>query len=315
MNEFLVKLFIFSTIFIGLCYGVDYLIEKGIKTSSYREISKWSEVIEGGIDADILIVGSSRALVHFDPRIIENNTGFTCYNLGLDGSKYESQKKVLNLYLEHNKEPKIVIWSLDLGSFQSIEGVYRYEQFLPFWDEKMVKSILKLNKNQDQDYLNIPIAKYSNNPYLKYRGLLKKVGVNFSEPNLYKGYRESNFRWDNNFEKFSQENAEGISEIVSEPLFGDFQDLCLILKARDIDIHWVVAPYYQEALKLIVNSDEIIQKYRDVSNRIDVEFQDYTSNPLSYETGNFYNGSHLNSRGVKKFMEVYFNHSFKICVF
>ena len=42
------------------------MIQEGLKTSNYREVTKWNEVTQGGIDAQLLIVGSSRALVHFD---------------------------------------------------------------------------------------------------------------------------------------------------------------------------------------------------------------------------------------------------------
>jgi len=301
MRPFLLKILSISFALIGLTYGVDFFIEKGIKTSSYREISKWNEVIEGGIDADILIVGSSRALVHFDPRIIEEKTGMTCYNLGLDGSKYSSQEKVLDLYLAHNKKPKILIWSLDLGSFQPIEGIYRYEQFLPFWNEPEVKSILKLNKEQDQGYFNYPIIKYSNNPSLKYRGLLKQVGFNVSEPKLYQGYRESNKTWDGKFDEFVLKNVESFQEDFDERIFSNFKSELEQLHQSGTSIHLVIAPMYYKAKELIANSDYVINRFKALSREENYSFLDYSADSMSYYKNNFYNGNHLNKTGTEVF--------------
>ena len=108
MRHFLFKIILYSIFLFSILLIVDFFIQKGLKKSSYHEISKWNEVVQGGIDADILFVGSSRALVHFDPRIIERYTGKSSFNLGLDGSKFESQKLVLDLYL-----------SLIIGEFNS----------------------------------------------------------------------------------------------------------------------------------------------------------------------------------------------------
>ncbi|MEN2281287.1 hypothetical protein AAGF08_04050 [Algoriphagus sp. SE2] len=300
MKRFITKTFLLITILTGIVYGVDYLIQEGIKTSSYREISKWNEVVEGGIDAEILIVGSSRALVHFDPKMIEESTGLICYNLGLDGSKYNSQEKVLELYLEHNKPPKIIYWSLDYSSFKKLEGIYRYEQFIPFWTEKSIKSILRLNKGMDLDYLNYPIARFSNNPSIKYRGLLAYTPIRFHEPNLYKGFRKPYQTWDGKFDQLI-ENNESISQGIDSLIFNDFVHNSIKLKEMGIEIRWIVSPYYIGAQKVISNSSDIIDIYSDTASELKIPFIDMTGDSISFKKKYFYNGSHLNADGVNKF--------------
>lgn len=284
---------------------MDYLIQEGIKSSSYREISKWNEVVEGGIDAEILIVGSSRALVHFDPDIIESKTGMTCYNLGLDGSKYSSQELVLDLYLEHNKAPKILYWSLDYGSFQKMEGVYRYEQFVPFWSEKTIKSLIKLNSGMDLDYLNYPIIRFSNNSAIKYRGLLAYTPFQIYEPKLNKGFRKPYQTWDGKLDQLVEKNNI-ISQELDSLIFKDFIKKSKNLIEMGVDVRWIITPYFIEAQKLVVDSDEITQYYNKSASQLNISFFDATKDSLNFRKEYFYNGSHLNSIGVNVFSNTSF---------
>lgn len=283
---------------------MDYLIKVGIRTSNYYEISKWNEVIEGGIDADILVVGSSRAMVHFDPAQIEERTGLSCYNLGLDGSKYEAQKKVLELYLKHNRKPKKIIWSLDFTSFQEVEGIYRYEQFIPFWEEPKVKEILALNQNMDLNYLEYPIVRYSNNSSMKYRGLLSFAPINHSEPNLYKGFRIQNKKWDGKFEEFMKVNTGGRNVLFDTLIFEDFIKFNSGLIQEKVVVTWCVAPYYEEAIAAISNYQQILSTIKRNANLLEVPFLDISNSYISNSKDNFYNGSHLNQKGVTLFMEL-----------
>lgn len=303
MKIFLIKITSLSFVLLGIIYGVDYFIWEGIKKSSYREISKWNEVIEGGIDAEILIVGSSRALVHFDPRIIEEKTGMTCYNLGLDGSKYEAQRKVLELYLEKNEKPKILIWSLDFGSFEEVEGIYRYEQFIPFWSESKVKEILSLNKRMELEYLDFPIIRYSNNSAIKYRGILSWFSLKLWEPNLVKGYRVTREKRNGELMKIDSFPDGVISIGFNKELFLDFLKLTKDLKENDIETKWIVSPYFEAAFNAIINRQDFIKLLSQESSNLEVEFIDYSFSEISLHEENFYNGSHLSLQGVRSFIE------------
>lgn len=303
MKFFLFKIAALSLILLAITFGVDYLIQEGIKSSSYREISKWNEVVEGGIDAEILIVGSSRALVHFDPQIIEEKTGMTCYNLGLDGSKYESQKKVLELYLEKNLKPKVLIWSLDFSSFEEVEGIYRYEQFIPFLSEPKVKEILALNKGMALGYLEIPIIRFSNNPAIKYRGILSWLPVNINEPTLEKGYRVSKKNWEGNLDSLLKQSGGELTNGFQINHFEDFKKLSQNLKSQKVQVKWLISPYFETALNAINNRKEFINLLENESKILGVSFQDLSFSELSISQENFYNGSHMNTNGVKSFVE------------
>ena len=55
---------------IAVSYFADLVISKELKKSNsytFGEYSIWNDIYDGKINADIVIYGSSRAWVHFDP--------------------------------------------------------------------------------------------------------------------------------------------------------------------------------------------------------------------------------------------------------
>ena len=183
MKFFLVKIFVFLSVIVGLSYLLDYMIKEGLKTSNYREVTKWNEVTQGGIDAQLLIVGSSRALVHFDCEYIQKVTGKTCYNLGFDGTTYPLQKLMLKLYLSKNKIPEKIIWSLDYHAFSEAPDYYGFEQLVPYQNNAYIKEMLSMHETPAYQF-KIPIFRYSYNPKMKVIGLLSFCGGYKEEPVL-----------------------------------------------------------------------------------------------------------------------------------
>lgn len=71
-------------------------------------------------EADILIFGSSRAFHHYDPRIIEDSLGMSCYNCGTDGNGVVFLYSRL-LMMTERYTPKVIIYDI-CKSFDVDEG-------------------------------------------------------------------------------------------------------------------------------------------------------------------------------------------------
>lgn len=301
MKLFVFKLLSISAVLLLLLYGMDYLIQEGLKTSNYREVSKWNEVISGGIDADILIVGSSRALVHYDCELIEAATGKKCYNLGFDGTLYEHQQLILDLYLKNNKAPESLVWNVDFHSFEHSEESYGFEQLIPYQDQLEIKLLLQANEVTNPFLYQIPVLRYSFNPKMKMVGLSNFFELYAARPPLVKGYSKSDKFWDGEFDRFKAANIEGISYQVEEQLFTQFSDELNDFKHEGISIVLVICPIYQDAKKLLRNTAQFTNRIRDLSQVAGFTFLDYSEDSINYSKDNFYNGSHLNSQGSKLF--------------
>lgn len=86
----------------------------------------------GGINADIIILGSSRTYLHINPEILQTRTGLTAWNLAMDGSNFDQHKFTLEEYLLHNRTPKIVIFEADLTTLDKDSLRFKKEFFLPY---------------------------------------------------------------------------------------------------------------------------------------------------------------------------------------
>lgn len=302
MKIFLVKLSFFILVLISFLFIVDSMIAYGLKTSNYREVSKWNEVVEGGINAEILIIGSSRALVHFDCSQIEKKTGFKCYNLGFDGTNYPLQMLMLDLYLSKNIKPKFLIWSLDLHTFKNMDEFYGFEQLIPYLRNEYVAKMLDINKTIPNFYYYAPIIRYSFNSKMKLVGIASFIGLLENQRTLDKGYKKQDKIWDNKFESFKLSNPQGIRIEFDINLFEGFIEQTETLMSNNIEISLVFTPMYKEGLEIVVNHKEILSYYSELGRRLEIDFYDYSTNRMIDQKYNFYNSNHLNKKGVDLFM-------------
>src|SRR5262249_43897425 len=80
------KLACFACLVLLLAIVFNALITSGLRRINTSSFGVWNRIVDGTINAEIVISGSSRALTHYDPRIIEERTGLRAFNIGLNGS-------------------------------------------------------------------------------------------------------------------------------------------------------------------------------------------------------------------------------------
>ena len=142
----------------ALDVGIDMSLRR-IKTS---EFGIWNSIVGGTINAEILITGSSRALTHYDVRILQERLGRSAYNIGLNGSQTDMQVARLKTYLEHNRKPRLLIHNLDLFSFQTTHGgVYYPGQYMPYLREPELYEVLSRISGNTWKSRYIPLYGYA----------------------------------------------------------------------------------------------------------------------------------------------------------
>ena len=109
-------------------------------------------LLDGKINADIIVLGSSRALNNYNPAVIDSVTGKSCYNLGVSGSNILFHETMLDLVLSRKQLPELVIYNVDdYGALCKMDGiVYRKDVLYPFVDAPLVGDAVsrELNKNK-----------------------------------------------------------------------------------------------------------------------------------------------------------------------
>lgn len=299
MIRFIKQIVYFSLPIILISYFVDNYISTNLKKSnSYaeKEYSTWNAIIDGKINSDIVIYGSSRAWRHIDPTMIGNMLDVSTYNLGIDGHNFWLQYLRHSLLLENNNKPKIIILSLDVFTLQKADDLYNSDQFLPYmlWNDKIKNATISYNGFKSIDYI-IPLVRYFG------RGNAVQTAMKAnSKVERIKGYQGQEQQWNDDFDKAkkSMKNYAKALDPASIVLFEKFLREC---KSQNIKILFVYSPEYIEGQKFVKNRAEIISLYKKWSQKYDVPFYNYSNDVISYQKRYFYNASHLNKIGAELF--------------
>lgn len=120
MKKLLVKLFVFALLFVSIDTIIGKSLSAIIAKAKGGDTGKNSEIVDG-TTADIILFGSSRCDHHYDPRIIADSLGCSCYNAGRDGNG------ILLMYpyyemMSARYHPRLIIY--DISSFDLAEDDY-----------------------------------------------------------------------------------------------------------------------------------------------------------------------------------------------
>lgn len=176
MNLFIKRILIFSLIFFVIEKGVWFLLQETPK----RQYDKRLELmLQGKINKDIIVLGSSRGAGNILTGQLEQETGLTAYNLSYQGSHVEFHKFVLETLLKFNKPPKYVLLSID-NSSQFIKEPslnYREDAVLPLTKYYYINhELVTQNINSPLSYMFF-LGRYN-----KFHSLFRDAFVNTRNP-------------------------------------------------------------------------------------------------------------------------------------
>ena len=302
MKKFILRLLLFCLAPIPLLFLLAHITDKGLQRSRYYYYSEWNDIFSGKINADVIILGSSRAWVHFSPKILDSILHVNSYNIGIDAASFGLQYERLKIYLEHNKKPKYILQEVGfVSTFLAFNNVTITQQFLPYLDDPSVWKIVKgHNSTFGLADRYFPLYKYNNEYVIVKEGLLSYFGKGVKDIK-YKGYCGQDKVWDSSFNDFKITNPNGIPTPIgseSVAMFKDYLDFC---KANDIKVILVYPPSYIEALKYETNYKEILAIYNNFSKEYNLPFYNYMNDSLDYDRANFYNSQHLNRHAAEIF--------------
>lgn len=144
MKKFIVRIIVFfvAIALIDIIFGrcCDYMYEHS-KSGDSRKINYAIREC----NADILIMGSSRANHHYDPQIMTDSLGLSCYNLGVDGSGAILMNGFYRL-ISQRYIPKLIIYELtpsfDFYQNSADANNTRYlAKLKPYYREKCLKQL------------------------------------------------------------------------------------------------------------------------------------------------------------------------------
>jgi hypothetical protein len=282
----------FFCLIVVLLYIVNGMINSGLRRIKTSQFGVSNKIVQGKINADIIITGSSRAISHYDPRIIEAITGRTAFNLGRNGSQTDMQLAVLKTYLAHNRTPKLVLHNLDAFSFVTTREVYDPAQYMPYLGEDDIYAALH----------HISPEIWWKAKYLPVYGLKGCFGWSPRE-DFFLGFNPRVGHWTADFENFKTTHGAGTTFDIEPEGVRIMEDLIRVCHDKGIKLVFVYSPEYREMQMLTKNRAEIFAKFSELSERYNVPLWDFSdwNNANNHEL--FRNSQHLNAEGAKVFSQ------------
>ena len=281
-----------------------FAVNFGLRRINVSKFGALNAVMSGRVNADIIISGSSRALSHYDPRVIQDRTGRSAYNLGMNSSQVDFEWVILKTYLNHNARPRLVIQNLDLFSFEITKPGELYDPgyYMPYLYDREIYGFFREVEPGAWKCKYIPLYGYAveDMRFTWAWGLLRCLGIQ-GRQDYYLGFNPRPGRWNQDFERFKLDARNGVRYAVDPAGARSLEGIIELCQRNGIQIVLVYSPEYIEMQGLETNRREIIAKFQQISERFKVPFWDYSDSPLSQQRDYFNNSEHLNQDGAELF--------------
>ena len=302
MNKYILKIVIFVAIPIPILFFLAYATDEGLKNSRVEYVAEWNDIFQSKINADILVLGSSRAWAHVSPQILDSTFHCNSYNLGLRSSHFLMQYCRFKTLIAHNPIPKKVILCLDIFTFEREKQLYGYEYFLPYVHDSL---LIKYSKGYEGELgeveKNFPLYKYNGKVNLMLKGLISYFHLHHFQQKNYKGYEGQAKKWDGTFDFFVKNNPKKLTQQIDNETVTAFEDFLNYCNKNNIELVLVYTPEYFEAQHYFENRTAILQTYTQLSVKYGHLFLDYSNDEICKKKELFYNSQHLNKEGAEIF--------------
>ena len=124
MKRYIIIFILFSMIIITVDRIVGTFLRHSYDTTHYGAIGRKNLILDS-VCSDIIVLGSSRALHHYVPQIIEDSTGMSCYNCGQGGQGIIYNYVLLRVMTERYM-PKEVVYEMTFGYDFSVSDNLRF---------------------------------------------------------------------------------------------------------------------------------------------------------------------------------------------
>ena len=291
MKKFLQNLLIFGLLF----FVLDKIFIFFIAVSPDKEVDKRLELlINGKINKELVVLGSSRGARNIIASEIEKKTGHSAYNLAYPGSDIEFHEFIVRSLLKFNNAPKVILLSVDYPMALLPDSI--------------------LNFRLDRMY---PLVKYN---YINDE-LIARGEKNIIASNLFALSRMNKTNFDIRQKKFTALDtlyADGSMPISFQkpnedwsPSKGSAYNQKKELQVKVACFQKIIALCQEKNIKLIIiqpplldDMDDAFKKRLQQLSHFKVPFLEYnTQNPVYKNKEYFYDKTHLNRKGAMIFTD------------
>lgn len=288
-----------------LVCALHLLLQQGMRMIRSGPFGAFNLIAEGRVKADLIVSGSSRAVMHYDPEVLQKTTGLTAFNIGRIGARTNVHTGILDFYLNHNRPPRVLIENADLNSMGVASDLFDVPQYTPYLYDRDLYQALHLRYPRIWMARYLPLYGYVADDtefdhYAGLKALLRRQPWEDHE----KGFLASNRSWTDAFANLKA-NRKSFYGLIDADGTRDFETFLAVARSHRIPTIVVFSPVYAEHLAMVEGLAEIRSSLAAISRKYDAEFWDFSGlEPISGDTRYFFDSTHMNGSGAKAFSEV-----------
>jgi len=305
VKKFIVKSTFFIIGFYLLAFMIQSVLMVAIRHINVGDYGVLNKIVDGKINAEILISGTSRAFRGLNPLVISDMTHKSCFNIAADGVNLEIQLPKLKGYLNHNKKPLVIVQDVSPFGGRISKTIYEPYKYIPYLkDKEIYKGLLNIDHNfWIHKYFYPANLLYFNFDF--YVSFIREILLSIKgKDRLLNGHLPDKSKWATDLEKLKRDKQGGIECRVCNEHDNYIDELIDLCKTRNIKLVFVCMPHYYEIYKIAKEKEELTYYYRNKALKKDVYFFDYSNSFLSKNINCFYNFNHMNDVGSEAFSKL-----------
>ncbi len=277
-----------GALFIDSCFGV---IMKSVLISTNKGDWGRRNYIINTSDEDLLVFGASRAVHHYDTKILSDSLCLSCYNCGEDGMGILVHLPRLRRIIQRY-HPKVVIYEVaPKYDFLNWDNISCLKLLRPYSDDSLVAEVIRdIDKNE--------LLKLYSNLYKYNSSFLEILSQRFSRvPAVAKDFTYSPITSVMNYEPgpAGQFEGNGVDSIKYKYL-GELADLC---HSYGVKLYFTASPWYK-----MEDSAAFVPIYQ-LCERKGITFLNHNfDTAFNYRKEYFHDAAHLNKFGAETFSKV-----------
>ena len=285
MRKHLVKILLFLVI-VALLDVVTGLVFSRLTHVARGGDTARNEYICNGTHEDILIFGSSRAIHHYNPDIITDSTGLSCYNCGQDGNGAILNYGRFHLICQRYR-PKMVIYDvMPLYDYIKGEDNSKYLGWLrPYYDRDGIADIFKAVDPTEQYKMMSQMYRY-NSRFLQ----IMSDCLHSAQADDMKGFMPLEGELDTL--KIKPENLESRElDLLKATYLQQMMD-----ESDETRFVLVVSPYWYGM------DASLLEPVKRLCAERGIALLDFSNDPKYLHNDDYFvDGAHLNARGADEF--------------
>ena len=272
----------------------------GIRKNKQGIFSKYNDVfLKQGNNYDVLFLGSSRAEMHFAPRIFDSITKFNSYNLGISGASVKVNYVILKTYCHQHQKPKHIILNIDYFSLKSdVDTLNDFPRYFPFLNNDYLRAELNTVDGRFTSFYYNP---FHSLPYTQIEFLSASLHgwLNISgkyDTLMYKGFQTVPSNEGGQISK-----SKPIYSFISKKNRNYIDSIVSFSKKNKIHLTLVTSPIYGKGYHHVLNKSVLVNQLNDIAGINHIPYFDYTDSLIFNDPKLYFDEEHLNFIGAKKF--------------